>query len=79
MFPAKIKKGMARRVKLSNPDAIFCETTAIEESNGNKIKIDASEDIPIEKDMGTPNTNKRKKLPNRTKATNHSISYPYFL
>ena len=70
-----MKKGMASSEKLSNPDAIFCEITAIAASKGIESIIVSSEAIPIENEIGTPIKSRTKKLELSTIILDHSILF----
>lgn len=52
--PAKMKKGIANRAKLSSPLANRCETVIAAISQGNINSIEATVAIAIENEMGTP-------------------------
>ncbi|EZE52979.1 hypothetical protein BX20_00005 [Escherichia coli O111:NM str. 2009C-4052] len=62
--PAKMKKGIANRAKLSSPLASRCETVIAAISQGNIKSIEATVAIPIENEMGTPIKTNTKKQPN---------------
>ena len=73
ILPARIKNGIASKEKLSRPDAIFCEITAIAESSGTDIVIVSKEATPIAKEIGTPIAKRVKKLAQSTIIVDHSI------
>jgi hypothetical protein len=62
ILPAKIKNGIANRVKLSKPVAIRCANVVIAGSVSMLTNIVNIPDIPILKAMGTPSTSKITKL-----------------
>jgi len=67
MLPARIKKGIARRAKLSRPVAIRCEKVVKAARLSIEISIVNIPDIPMLKAIGTPITSRIKKLDTRTK------------
>ncbi|MNG08759.1 hypothetical protein D3C84_921400 [compost metagenome] len=71
--PARMKKGIASREKLSRPVAIFWPTTARMVSIGSIIMPEARVARPMEKEMGTPANTNTKKEPNMTRAMVQSI------
>ena len=67
MLPARMKRGMASRLKLSTPLFIFCMMMKMTWSQGRFIRVVAREETTIPTEMGTPRKSRTKKIPNRTR------------
>jgi hypothetical protein len=60
--PERMKKGMARRAKLSSPVAILCETVVVAAEKGIADISVSIDDMAIHQATGTPRNSSNKKL-----------------